>query len=339
MMTLEIPTADDIRAARERIAPFATRTPLIRLPALAGEREIWLKLETLQPIGSFKIRGAANALAQVPPEELARGVYTASAGNMAQGVAWCARAAGVPCAVVVPDSAPRAKLDAVERLGARVIPLPYERWWRVLVERHYESLDGFFVHPVSDAAVIAGNGTVGLEIAEDLPQVATVLVPYGGGGLACGIAAALREAAPRARVFGCEVETATPLAASLEAGAARASGQLRGRDRRALDAGGDVAAGRAAAGGILCRVAGGNRERHPRAGRPRPGRCRGRWRLIARGGVRRPPRDRCRRHTRAAARRAACVRHLRRQHRPRQAGDDSRGTPALGEKRPAPWSS
>ena len=115
-----------------------------------------------------------------------------SAGNMAQGVAWCARQAGVPCAVVVPDNAPRAKLDAIERLGARIVPEPYERWWRVLVERRYDALEGFFVHPVSDAAVIAGNATIGLEVLEDLPQVSAVLVPYGGGGLSCGIAAALR---------------------------------------------------------------------------------------------------------------------------------------------------
>jgi threonine dehydratase len=217
--TLESPTLDAIRAARERIAGFALRTPLLRLAPRAGEPEIWLKLETLQPIGSFKIRGASSALGLVPRDVLAQGVYTASAGNMAQGVAWCARAAGVPCAVVVPETAPRAKLDAVERLGARLVPLPFERWWRVLVERGYDGLDGHFVHPVSDAAVIAGNATIGLEILEDLPGVGAVLVPYGGGGLSCGIAAALRAAGSRSPVFACEVETAAPLAASFEAGA------------------------------------------------------------------------------------------------------------------------
>jgi len=216
------PTLDEIRAARERIAGKAVRTPLLRLPPLAGEPEIWLKLETLQPIGSFKIRGAANALAQAPSAALARGVYTASAGNMAQGVAWCARAAGLACTVVVPDTAPRAKLDAVERLGARIVAVPFERWWRVLVERRFEGLEGHFVHPVSDPAVIAGNATIGLEILEDLPGAAAVFVPYGGGGLSSGIASALRTADSAAPVFACEVETAAPFMTSLAAGAARA---------------------------------------------------------------------------------------------------------------------
>jgi threonine dehydratase len=213
------PTLGEIHEARARIAGIAIRTPLLRLPAREGEREVWLKIETLQPIGSFKIRGAASAIGLAPRESLARGVYTASAGNMAQGVAWCARQAGVPCTVVVPDSAPRAKLDAIERLGGRLVPVPYERWWRVLVERHYDGLDGLFVHPVSDAAVIAGNATIGLEILEDLPGVAGVLVPYGGGGLSCGIASALRAAGSPTPAFACEVETAAPLAASLAAGA------------------------------------------------------------------------------------------------------------------------
>lgn len=221
-MELTPPTLEEIRAARERIAPYAVRTPLLRLVPRAGEPEIWLKLENLQPIGSFKIRGAASALGLVPRDMLARGVFTASAGNMAQGVAWFAREAGLPCAVVVPDNAPRAKLDAIERLGARIVPEPFERWWRVLVERRYDALEGHFVHPVSDPGVIAGNATIGLEILEDLPGVATVLVPYGGGGLSSGIAAALRAAGSPARTFACEVETAAPLAASLAAGAPRA---------------------------------------------------------------------------------------------------------------------
>lgn len=216
---LHPPTLEEIRAARARIDGIAIRSPLLRLAPRPGEKEVWLKLETLQPIGSFKIRGAASALGLVPPESLSRGVYTASAGNMAQGVAWCARESGVPCTVIVPETAPRAKLDAIERLGARLIPVPFDRWWRVLVERRYDELDGHFVHPVSDPAVIAGNATIGLEILEDLPGVATVLVPYGGGGLSCGIASALQAAGSSARVFACEVATAAPLAASLVAGA------------------------------------------------------------------------------------------------------------------------
>ena len=213
------PSRDEIVAARGRITGTALRTPLVRLPAFSGEPEIFLKLETLQPIGSFKIRGAANAIRSLPPGDLARGVFTASAGNMAQGVAWCARELGTSCTVVVPDHAPRAKLDPVERLGARTVAVPFDRWWRVLVERRFEGLEGAFVHPVSDPAVIAGNATIGLEIAEDLPGVATVIVPYGGGGLSCGIASGLLAAGSRARVFASEVATAEPLAASLRADA------------------------------------------------------------------------------------------------------------------------
>jgi threonine dehydratase len=213
------PTREEILAARGRIQGIALRTPLLCLPPAPGEPETWLKLETLQPVGAFKIRGAASAMGLIPRDELARGVYTASAGNMAQGVAWCARAAGVPCAVVVPDHAPRAKLDAIERLGARIVPVPFERWWQVLVERSYEGMAGRFIHPVSDPAVIAGNATIGLEIVEDLPTVASVLVPYGGGGLSSGIASGMRAAGSAAPTFACEVETAAPLAAALVAGA------------------------------------------------------------------------------------------------------------------------
>lgn len=213
---MRVPSAEEIAQARGRLEGFAVRTPLVRWHD--GPGEIWLKLETLQPIGSFKIRGARNAIATAPPERLARGVYTASAGNMAQGVAWCARALGVPCTVIVPDHAPATKLAAIARLDGRVIKVPFERWWRVLEERGFDGQEGFFVHPVSDPAVIAGNGSIGLEIAEDLPGVELVLAPFGGGGLSCGIAAALRDAAPRARVVAVEPETAAPLTASWIAG-------------------------------------------------------------------------------------------------------------------------
>ncbi len=209
----------EIRAAHERIARAAVRTPLVRLPLDGAAAEVWLKLETLQPIGSFKIRGAANAMAQIPPDELSRGVWTASAGNMAQGVAWCARRLGVPCRVVVPDRAPQAKLAAIERLGAQPIPLPFDEWWAVLAGTGDPGVEGCFVHPVCDERVIAGNGTIGVEIVEDLPDVDLVLVPFGGGGLSCGIASAVRALRPAARVVACEVETAAPLAASLAAGA------------------------------------------------------------------------------------------------------------------------
>jgi len=153
-----------------------------------------------------------------PRESLARGVFTASAGNMAQGVAWNAQRLEIPCSVIVPDHAPEAKLDAIRRFGAGIIRVPFDDWWNVMMTHQYEGLDRFFIHPVSDPNVIAGNGTIGLEIVEDLPDVDAVLVPYGGGGLSCGIASAIRELQPRVRVFACEVETAAPFAASLAAG-------------------------------------------------------------------------------------------------------------------------
>ena len=219
MTATAIPTVEASRAAHARVtAGGALRTPLVRFDG-DGDAELWLKLETLQPIGSFKLRGAINALALAPPAAIARGVWTTSAGNMAQGLAWQARRLGVACTVVAPDHAPRIKLAAIERLGARVVTVPFAGWWRALSEHAHPGMDGWFVHPVSDPAVIAGNGTIGLEVAEDLPDFDTVLVPYGGGGLSCGIAAALREVAPRAQVIACEVETAAPLAAALRAGA------------------------------------------------------------------------------------------------------------------------
>ena len=210
---------DEIRAARDRLAGTFLRTPLVRLGVEDAPAEIFLKLENLQPIGSFKLRGAGNAMAIADPKELARGVYTASAGNMAQGVAWNARRRDIPCSVVVPDHAPRAKLEAIERLGGRIVAVPFERWWQVLVEHAFPGMEGLFIHPVSDRAVIAGNGTIGLEILEDLPDVDAIVVPYGGGGLSTGIASAVKALRPKTRVFAAEVETAAPLSAALRAGA------------------------------------------------------------------------------------------------------------------------
>jgi threonine dehydratase len=207
-----------IESARGRLRGIAVRTPLVPLEVTGRARPIWLKLETLQPVGSFKIRGAGSAITAASRERLAHGVYTASAGNMAQGVAWCARAVGVPCTVIVPEHAPAAKVSAVERLGATVVRVPLDRWWQVMVERSYPGMDGLFVHPVSDPDVIAGNATIAAEILEDAPNTETVLVPFGGGGLSCGIALGLRARGSKARVFACEVDTAAPLAASLRAG-------------------------------------------------------------------------------------------------------------------------
>jgi threonine dehydratase len=211
----EIPLSE-IVAAKERIAEHVVRTPLVRLPVDAPA-EIYLKLENLQPIGSFKIRGAANAMLQADTKLLRDGVWTASAGNMAQGVAWCARELGVACRVVVPDHAPATKTAAVERLGATIVRVPFAEWWQILVTHEWAGATGLFIHPVSDRHVLAGNGTIGLEIAADLPSVDTVIVPYGGGGLSSGIASALR-ALTSARVFAAEVDTAAPFAASLAAG-------------------------------------------------------------------------------------------------------------------------
>ncbi len=215
---LEPTPLEDIEAARERISESALRTPLVRLNVDDSPAEIYLKLESLQPIGSFKIRGATNAMALAGPEALRDGVYTASAGNMGQGVGWAARKLGVPFSVVVPDHAPDTKLAAIERLGGRIIKVTFEEWWQVVVSHQFPALSGFFIHPVSDPAVIAGNGTIGLEILEDLPDCDAVIVPYGGGGLISGIATAVRARKPDIRVYAAEVETAAPLRASFDAG-------------------------------------------------------------------------------------------------------------------------
>lgn len=180
--------------------------------------EIWLKLECLQPIGSFKIRGAANAIRSAPPGAIDGGVLTTSAGNMAQGVAWIAREMGVPATIVVPEHAPQTKLDAIARLGGTVIKVPFERWWQALEEGSYPGVEGLFVHPVMDDAVMAGNGTIGLELVEQLDGIDTVLVPWGGGGLTTGIASALHGLSPATKVFACEPETGAPVSASLAAG-------------------------------------------------------------------------------------------------------------------------
>jgi threonine dehydratase len=208
----------DIRDAQQRIRGNVKRTPLVRLYADNFPGEIYLKLENLQPIGSFKLRGACNAMSIADKSLLARGVYTASAGNMAQGVAWIARMMNIPCTVIVPDHAPQTKLDAITRLGAKFIKVPFNDWWQVIVTRKFEGMEGFFIHPVSDPPVIAGNGTIGLEILEDLPEVDAVIVPYGGGGLISGIGSAIKAIKPGVKVFASEVETAAPLALSLAAG-------------------------------------------------------------------------------------------------------------------------
>jgi len=218
---MEMPiTLAQVEEARGNIAAVALRTPLVRCNADAPA-EIYLKLENLQPIGSFKIRGAANVMARTPRERLERGVLTASAGNMAQGVAFCARRMGIRATIVAPETAPATKIDAVERMGGRVIKVPFAEWWRTFETRSYPGVEATFIHAFDDLDVMAGNGTIGLELLEDLPEVDAVVIPWGGGGLSCGIAAVLRELAPQVRIYAAEVETATPLAASLAAGEPR----------------------------------------------------------------------------------------------------------------------
>lgn len=212
---------DTIRAAASRIYGVATRTPLIRLdPIGKDEPEIFLKLEVFQPIGSFKIRGAMNAVANLPASALAEGVWTVSAGNAAQGVALAAREAGARASVLVMDTAPATKLAAIERLGASIVKATFDECWKT-VEHHTSSrMTGRMVHPFDDDDFISGNGTAALEILEDLPDVDAVVAPMGGGGLLSGLGCAFRALQPSARVYAAEPETAAPLAASMKAGRA-----------------------------------------------------------------------------------------------------------------------
>jgi threonine dehydratase len=206
-----------IEDAYKHVYEAAIRTPLVRLN-YDGPAEIYLKLECLQPIGAFKIRGAYNAVRLLPDEQRRRGVWTVSAGNAAQGVALAARKAGVPAKILMIDAAPQAKFDAVARLGGEVVRATYDQCWKALADRAHPAMAGTFVHPFEDDEFIAGNATAGLEILEDLPDVDTVVAAFGGGGLSCGIASGLKERGSKAKVFAAEPETAAPLACSLAAG-------------------------------------------------------------------------------------------------------------------------
>ncbi len=207
----------EIEAARGRIAGAAVRTPLLRLHVEAPA-EIYLKCENLQPVNSFKIRGATNAVLLASPQERAKGLVTASAGNMAQGVAWAARELGVPATIAVPEHAPQAKVEAIERLGGRVLKVPYGDWWNAIVTSRVDGVEGLFVHPVQDPGVMAGNGTIGLEVLEDLPDPDAVVIPYGGGGLTVGIASAVKALRPDTKIFTAEPATGAALAAAFAAG-------------------------------------------------------------------------------------------------------------------------
>jgi threonine dehydratase len=208
----------DILAARPRIEGTITRTPLVRLELGADFPDIRLKLENLQPINAYKLRGAANAIAMLSAEERKRGVWTISAGNAGQGVAYAARQAGVPCSVVVIETAPQAKVERMRALGANLFPVPYEKAWQALDARAFPGLDGTFVHPFDDHNFIAGHATMGLEILDDVPETKAIIASIGGGGLITGIASAIKALKPEVKVFGVEPETAAPAALSFAKG-------------------------------------------------------------------------------------------------------------------------
>ena len=212
---IELP---EIRAARERIAKTIVRTPLIGLDLGPKFPDVRLKLENLQPINAYKLRGAANAVALLSEEERGRGVWTISAGNAGQGVAYAARATNVPCTVVVVQTAPQSKLDRMKALGAKLFPVPYDVAWKALEERSFPGADGTFIHPFDDDNFIAGHATMGLEILEDAPDTAAVIASIGGGGLITGVGSAIKALKPETKVFGVEPETAAPAALSFEEG-------------------------------------------------------------------------------------------------------------------------
>jgi threonine dehydratase len=208
----------EIQEARKRITPTIVRTPLIRLELGPDFPDIRLKLENLQPINAYKLRGAANAVALLSDSERKRGVWTISAGNAGQGVAYAARQAGVPCAVVVIETAPKSKLDRMRALGAKLFPVPYDVAWKTLEERSFPGAEGTFIHPFDDDNFIAGHGTMGLEILEDAPETAAVIASIGGGGLITGVGSALKALKPEIKIFGVEPETAAPAALSFKMG-------------------------------------------------------------------------------------------------------------------------
>ena len=211
----------DIEAARLNVAGMVLRTPLVRLDLGQGGPDIRLKLENLQPTNAYKIRGAANAVANLSDEDKAKGVWTISAGNAGQGVAYAARAAGIPCSVVAIETAPQTKLDRMRALGATIVPVSYAEAWKAAEAHAFPGLDGTFIHPFDNHDFIAGHGTMGLEIIEDAPDVKTVIAAIGGGGLITGVGSAVKALRPDVRVFGAEPETAAPYAYSLREGGPR----------------------------------------------------------------------------------------------------------------------
>lgn len=211
----------EIESAASRIQGQVLRTPLVRFNADDLGYEIYLKLENLQPTGSFKVRGASNAISLAGPDAKSKGVYTCSAGNMAQALAWQSRQRGIQCTVIVPNEAPETKLKAIERFGAKIVQVSFDDVWKIVSTHQYAPLaQSVFIHPFADERMIAGNGTIGLEILEDFPKVESVIIPFGGGGLSTGIASAIHAKKPDTKIYAVEPETAAPLATSIGAGKA-----------------------------------------------------------------------------------------------------------------------
>ncbi len=217
-MVIQAPGIEDIRAAAERLRGLALHSPLVRFNPPDGGSDIYLKLENLQPVGAFKVRSMGNILLSAKPENLEHGVYTASSGNAGYGLAWMARHMHVPATVYVPDSAPEGKVSLIRRLGAKIKVVPYPQWWEIICNHGLATEKGMFVDAVCDPAALTGNATIGLELIEDLPDISTIVVPFGGGGLSCGIAAAVKTLKPDTRIIAAECETALPITAALNAG-------------------------------------------------------------------------------------------------------------------------
>lgn len=221
MVSLEPIPIDEVYAARERISGTILRTPLIRLNVNNLPTEIYLKLENLQPVGSFKVRGATNVLKKATKEQLSKGISTASSGNLGLALAWYAQRIGIPCTAIVPDKSPEAKLSPLKEAGGTVVKVPYDEWFKIVITSKFEKLKGYFIHPVFNPDMMAGHGTIALEILEDLPDVDAVIMPYGGGGLCCGMSSVIHALKPDTKLFVSEVETAAPVAAALAAGEPR----------------------------------------------------------------------------------------------------------------------
>jgi threonine dehydratase len=217
-VNIEAPSLDQIRLAASRLSDLAIRTPLIRLNYLDTPSPIYLKLESMQPFGVFKIRCMGNVIKNASEEQLKHGIYTASTGSGGYATAWLANRMNLPASVLMPDSAPPGKCEAIKALGAEIKFMSYPKWWDIICGKAPAGEPGLYIDPVKDPAAIAGNGTIGLEILEDLPDVKTIVVPFGGGGVSCGIAATMQALKPDTDVIAAESEASTPVTSAFAAG-------------------------------------------------------------------------------------------------------------------------